>query len=87
VGLVLSAENWTQLLVPVGFAHGFCTLEPDTEILYKLTDYYRPDHEMGVFWNDPALDIRWPVGETEVVVSERDRQLPLLENVRSHLPF
>jgi dTDP-4-dehydrorhamnose 3,5-epimerase len=60
VALELSAENWQQLYVPAGFAHGFCTTAPDTELQYKVSDYYAPKHDAGILWNDPALGIAWP---------------------------
>jgi dTDP-4-dehydrorhamnose 3,5-epimerase len=75
---VLSCANWQQLWVPPGFAHGYCTLEDDTEVQYKVTDYYSPRHERGVAWNDPGLAIAWPVAAERVMVSERDGRLPLL---------
>jgi dTDP-4-dehydrorhamnose 3,5-epimerase len=78
VGLVLSAENWHQLWVPAGFAHGYCTLEEDTEVQYKVTDYYSPAHERGIAWNDPELLIAWPVPAEAAIVSERDRRWPRL---------
>lgn len=74
----LSADNWRQILVPVGFAHGFVTLEPDTEVLYKVTNYYAPDHDRGLFWNDPHLGIDWPVAAERATVSEKDRRWPRL---------
>ena len=76
VSVVLSAEAWNQILVPVGFAHGFMTLEPDTEVVYKVSDYYAPDHDTGLLWNDPALDIRWPIPENEAALSDKDRRQP-----------
>ena len=74
--VVLSAAAWNQILVPIGFAHGFMTLEPDTEVVYKVSDYYAPVHEGGLLWNDPALGIRWPLPERAAVLSDRDRGLP-----------
>ncbi len=81
VSIELSADNWRQLLVPVGFAHGFCTLEPDTEVLYKVTDFYAPDHERGILWNDPALGINWQVNPADAQLSDRDAQFPPLATV------
>lgn len=75
---IVSADNWRQIWVPPGFAHGYCTLEDDTEVLYKVTDYYSPEHDRGLRWNDPALMIEWPVRAETAIVSERDQSLPLL---------
>ena len=74
VAAELSAENWRQLWVPAGFLHGFCTLVPDTEVVYKVTSPYKRDAERGVRWDDPTLALPWPV--TEPQLSERDRELP-----------
>lgn len=74
----LSAANWRQLFVPRGFAHGYVTLEPDTEVLYKVTDYYAPEHERGLLWSDPALGIPWPLSSGEVTVNQRDGAWPTL---------
>lgn len=79
VAAVLSAENWSQLWVPGGFLHGFCTLEPDTEVQYKVTGgYYDTKAERGVMWNDPDLALPWPVDPSEVLVSDKDANLPRL---------
>jgi len=78
VSAVLSADNWSQLWVPAGFAHGFCTLEADTEVQYKVTDYYAPDCDRGILWNDPALGIAWPVTADKAMLSDKDRKQPRL---------
>ena len=78
VSVVLSAEAWNQVLVPIGFAHGFMTLEPDTEVIYKVSNYHAPDHDKGLLWNDPALGIPWPLPEAEAILSDKDRRQPRL---------
>jgi dTDP-4-dehydrorhamnose 3,5-epimerase len=78
VSAIISAEEWNQILVPTGFAHGFCTLEPDTEVLYKVTRFYSPQHERGLLWNDPALGIAWPVAADEARLSDNDHKHPRL---------
>ena len=85
VTAVISANAWNQMLIPIGFAHGFCTLEADTEIIYKTTNYYSPEHDHGVWWKDPDLAIEWPVPAEEAVLSAKDRRLPRLSEIVS--PF
>jgi dTDP-4-dehydrorhamnose 3,5-epimerase len=79
----LSAKNFSQLYVPIGFAHGFCTLEPNTEVVYKVSSYYDPSTEKGLLWNDPALNIAWPVGPGQVTISDKDRQYPPLSQLET----
>jgi dTDP-4-dehydrorhamnose 3,5-epimerase len=85
VGALLSASNGKQIWVPQGFAHGYVTLEPDTEVFYKVTDYYAPEAEGGVLWNDPALAIVWPLDGSAAILSDKDVQLPPLRDLAS--PF
>ena len=77
-GVVLSAENWQQLWIPAGLLHGYCTLEPDTEVIYKVTAPWDRQAERGVIWNDPALAIPWPIAPGEAILSDKDRALPRL---------
>jgi dTDP-4-dehydrorhamnose 3,5-epimerase len=84
VGAELSAEKWNQLLVPIGFAHGFMTLTPDVEVLYKVSAPYSRESEGAILWNDPAIGIEWP-GEGEAILSDKDQVAPLLKDFDS--PF
>ena len=74
----LSADNGDQLFVPIGFAHGFCTLVADTEVFYKVNNVYSSAHDRGLNWADPTLGIQWPVNESQAILSEKDRALPNL---------
>lgn len=85
VGRVLSASNWTQLYMPAGFAHGFCTLEESTEVLYKVSGRYDPKSEGGLLWSDPDLTIDWPIGLSGAIVNARDMAWPTLKHLTS--PF
>jgi dTDP-4-dehydrorhamnose 3,5-epimerase len=80
VGAVISADEWNQILVPIGFAHGFCTIEPDTEVLYKVTAPYAPASERGIAWDDPDLAIDWPLQGGQPVLSGKDGENPTLAN-------
>jgi dTDP-4-dehydrorhamnose 3,5-epimerase len=81
VAVELSAAGGEQLFIPAGFAHGFCTLEPDTSLAYKVDAYYSAAHDRGIRWNDPALRIDWPVSEAEAMLSDKDRKQPFLSDV------
>lgn len=84
VSTVISAEEWNQILVPSDFAHGFCTLEPDTEVIYKVTNYYAPAHDKGCLWNDPDLGIDWPVDAVAAIVSDKDQSFPKLSELSDY---
>jgi dTDP-4-dehydrorhamnose 3,5-epimerase len=87
VAVELSAANWRQLWVPLGFAHGYVTLEDDCEVVYKVTDYYAPECDRGIAWDDPALEIDWRLSASEVILSERDRRQPRLEGAAPAFQF
>jgi dTDP-4-dehydrorhamnose 3,5-epimerase len=85
LGVELSAENGRQLYIPVGFAHGFLTLEPDTEVLYKVSSYYAPQCDSGLRWDDPTIGIDWPLAGGEPLLSDKDSRQPALNDFDS--PF
>lgn len=86
-GVELSATRWNQLFVPTGFAHGFCTLEPDTDVIYKVSTPYRPGSEGGVRWDDPRLGIPWPLPPEGPTITDRDRRWPALDELDSPFRF
>lgn len=85
VSMELSAESGHQLYIPVGFAHGFVTLEDDVILNYKVSDYYEPTHDRGICWNDPDIALAWPFRDLEITISDKDGLLPLLKELVS--PF
>ena len=87
VGAEISAENWTQIFVPKGFAHGFVTLEPNTEVAYKVSDLYAPDLEDAVIWNDPDLNIDWPIDPEIVQLSAKDKVAKTWAEMKDDFPF
>jgi len=85
VAVELSAAAGNQLFIPRGFAHGFCTLEPGTQVMYKVDDFYAPETDAGIFWADPDLAINWPVRVDQAHLSPKDLGLPRLKDIDS--PF
>lgn len=87
VSVILNAEAWNQIFVPVGFAHGFVTLEPNTEVIYKVSSDYSPEQDKGLLWNDPALGIHWPTSEAEAILSEKDRRQPTFDELPAYFRY
>jgi len=87
VSAELSAESGHQLYVPVGFAHGFLTLEDNVLVMYKASQNYSPAHDTGIRWNDPDIAFPWPIKEADITISEKDRRLPFLKEFSSPFPY
>jgi dTDP-4-dehydrorhamnose 3,5-epimerase len=83
----LNDSNHRQLLIPVGFAHGFCVVSDVADVLYKQTGYYDPGLERGIAYNDPAVGIEWPLAAEELAVSQRDATAPRLADIADEIPF
>lgn len=82
VGVLLSAENKRQFFIPKNFAHGFLVLSDEAEFVYKVDDFYHPNDEGGLMWNDPSIGIEWPIEDgMEIILSEKDKVNPTLENI------
>ncbi len=81
VTTILSEDEITQMFIPPGFAHGFCTLSDNAVILYKMSSFYAPGSEGGILWNDPALNIQWPIEAGKAILSGKDEKLPLLKDL------
>jgi dTDP-4-dehydrorhamnose 3,5-epimerase len=79
--VTLDAEKGEQLYIPHGFAHGFCTLTPDVMVAYKVDDYYSPEHDRALAWNDPEVGIPWPVSGEAAILSDKDRRAPRLADL------
>ena len=87
VSAVISAKEWNQIFVPIGFAHGLLTLEPDTEVIYKVSNFYSPQHDLGLLWNDPALGIEWPLNGAEPILSAKDKVQPRLAELPAYFTY
>ena len=85
ISIELSAESGQQLYVPVGFAHGFLTLEDDVTVMYKVSDFYAPAYDGGIRWDDPDVGVPWPIKHSDITLSDKDKRLPLLKEFDS--PF
>lgn len=87
VGVELTAKLGNQLFIPAGYGHGFLTLEPDSEIAYKVDNYYNPEADGGIIWDDQEIGIDWPFGETEPLLSAKDVALPTLMQISIDFPY
>lgn len=85
-GIELSADNKKQLLIPRGFAHGFMTLTEDVEVQYKVDEFYAPECDRGILWNDPSIQIKWPM-DIIPVLSAKDEKAPLLQNAENNFVY
>jgi dTDP-4-dehydrorhamnose 3,5-epimerase len=81
VAVELSATSLRQLWLPPGFAHGYVTLEEGCEVVYKVTNYWAPDYERGIVWNDPSLGIDWRISEADAVLADKDQSYPFLADL------
>ncbi|GER74411.1 dTDP-4-dehydrorhamnose 3,5-epimerase [Weizmannia acidilactici] len=86
-GIELSAENKKQLLIPKGFAHGFMTLTDDVEVQYKVDEFYAPECDRGIRWNDPTIAVKWPIRDVQPVLSAKDEKAPLLEEAENNFVY
>ena len=87
VAVELSSAEGNQLFVPEGFAHGFCTLEPDSQLVYKVNRYYSPECDRGLLWNDPALGIDWRLGSNPPILSDKDKTHPALADLPAYFTY
>jgi dTDP-4-dehydrorhamnose 3,5-epimerase len=87
VSAILSAERWNQLFIPSGFAHGFLTLEADSEVEYKVTALYSAEHDCAIRFDDPDIAVDWPMAASELILSDKDRAAPLLAGVETGFDF
>ena len=87
VSTVLSAERWNQLFIPVGFAHGFLTLEPNSEVAYKVSEAYSAEHDRAIRFDDPDIAIDWPAATDQLILSDKDRAAPKLVEVQTGFTF
>lgn len=87
VGVELTAEQGNQLFIPAGYGHGFVTLDPDSEIAYKVDNYYNPEADGGIIWNDPEIAVQWPIDGTEPLLSAKDVGLPTLAQIAIDFPY
>jgi len=82
VGVILSEENKNMLYIPPGFAHGFCVLSDEADVIYKVTNFYSPEHDRGIIWDDPDIGIEWPIKDP--ILSEKDSKLPTLKEAENN---
>lgn len=86
VGVTLSGENHRQFYIPEGFAHGFLVLSEYADFVYKCTNYYHPEDEGGIIWNDPDIGITWPIDKIEPLLSDKDQKLKTLQEIKTTIP-